>query len=139
MRRRISRHGKSRRIRHAPPGTAPGTVIVPEDALRLKVRAIRYNETELDEKEVTTVQEIKARMDASPGHNHWIHIQGFGDKVFFEQLADSFGIHRLQMEDVMNTYQRPKAEEFQNHIFLVSRIVTDTGMGLSNDQLSLFL
>ena len=139
MRRRSPRQNKNKRFRHAPPGTAPGTVIVPEDALKLRVKAVMYSESALDEKEVSNVNEIKARLDANPGSIHWIDIKGLGDKVFYEQLADCFGIHRLQMEDVMNTYQRPKAEEFKTHLFLVSRVIRDTGTGLTNDQLSLFL
>jgi len=130
---------RSKRFRHAPPGTAPGTVIVPDDALNLRVKAIRFTETVMDEQSVTSVSQIKARMDADPGSIHWIDIKGLGDKSFYEQLADCFSIHRLQMEDVMNTYQRPKAEEYQGHLFLVSRVIRDAGAGLSNEQLSLFL
>src|SRR5678815_4001595 len=104
MRRRSPRTHRSKRVRHAPPGTAPGTVIVPDDALNLRVQAIRYSESVMDEQSVTSVSQIKARMDADPTAIHWIDIKGLGDKTFYEQLADCFGIHRLQMEDVMNTY-----------------------------------
>lgn len=139
MRRRSLRTHRSKRLRHSPPGTAPGSVIVPDDALNLRVKAIRYDEFMIDEQSVTSASQIKARLDANPGSIHWIDIKGLGDKTFYEQLADCFGIHRLQMEDVMNTYQRPKAEEYQGHLFLVSRVIREAGMGLSNEQISLFL
>ena len=112
---------------------------MPEDALQLKVKAIRFTETELDEAGLSSVTEIKTRVEASPNSVHWIHIQGFGNKAFFEQLADSFGIHRLQMEDVLNTYQRPKAEDNPDYLFLVSRLLQDGGAAITNDQISLFL
>ena len=43
------------------------------------------------------------------------------------------------MEDVVNVYQRPKAEEFKGHLFFVSRMITEKQGLLLNDQLSIFL
>ncbi|HNP99248.1 MAG TPA: magnesium/cobalt transporter CorA, partial [Bacteroidia bacterium] len=54
-------------------------------------------------------------------------------------LADCFGIHRLQMEDVVNVYQRPKVEDYKDHLFLISRVMREKDMQLINDQLSLFV
>jgi len=138
-RKNVRLRNRSRRLKHSPPGTAPGTVVIPDGALKPKVRALMYNESFLEDKELSNVNEIKARIEANRHCFHWIDIRGHGDKVFFEQLADCFHIHRLQMEDVINTYQRPKSEEFETHLFLVSRILRDGGNGISNDQISLFL
>jgi magnesium transporter len=44
------------------------------------------------------------------------------------------------MEDVINTYQRPKLEEFDDHLFIVTRLLhINSDVALRNDQLSLFL
>ncbi len=49
-----------------------------------------------------------------------------------------FGLHRLALEDVLNTHQRPKAEEFDDHIFFVTRMFRpDTAA--RTEQLSIFL
>jgi magnesium transporter len=85
------------------------------------------------------VQAIKSQLENYPDRTHWIDIKGFGDKAFYEQVADCFGIHRLQMEDVFNVYQRAKAEEYQGHLFLVSRCIREENGNLIYDQLSLFL
>ena len=63
----------------------------------------------------------------------------FSNKLFFEQLADNFGIHRLQMEDVVNVYQRPKVEEYNGHVFFISRVLSENEGVYQNDQLSIFL
>ena len=130
---------KRKRTRHAPPGTAPGSLYVPEGSLKPKVKIFSYDQNSFEEKEVQGVEAIKSQVENFPDKNHWIDIKGFGDKLFFEQLADRFGIHRLQMEDVFNVYQRAKAEEYQGHLFLISRCLKEENGFISNDQLSLFL
>jgi magnesium transporter len=130
---------KRKRTRHAPPGTAPGSLHVPEGSLKPKVKIFSYDLNSFEEKEVQGVQAIKSQVENFPDKNHWVDIKGFGDKSFFEQLADCFGIHRLQMEDVFNVYQRAKAEEYQGHLFLVSRCIKEENGYISNDQLSFFL
>ena len=130
---------KRKRHRHAPPGTAPGSLNVPEGSLKPKVKILSYDQDSFEEKEVNGVHAIKSQVENYPNKNHWIDIRGFGDKPFFEQLADIFGIHRLQMEDVFNVYQRAKAEDYQGHLFLVSRCLKEENGFITNDQLSLFL
>jgi magnesium transporter len=139
VKRKSHRQRQRKRYRHAPPGTSPGSVIVPDHAQQLSVTAIRYDDQQLAEQPVATVAALQAILRDFPSQVHWIRIEGLGNKEFYEQLADCFSIHRLQMEDVMNTYQRPKVEESREHLFLVSRILTDGGEGLGSDQLSLFL
>ena len=133
------RHHRIRRIKHAPPGTAPGAINVPDDALNLKIRSFVYDQESVLESELYSIDDIKLQLKNNPLKIHWFDIKGFGNKVFFEQIADFFGIHRLQMEDVVNVYQRPKVEEFKGHLFLISRVLGENGSVFQNDQLSIFL
>ena len=130
---------KTKKVRHSPPGTAPGVINIPSDALELRIKSFYYDRNEYFEKELTGVSEMRNQLNSLPYHCHWFDIKGFGNKEFLEQLADCFGIHRLQMEDVVNVYQRPKAEEFKGHLFFISRIVSEKQGFLINDQMSLFL
>jgi len=130
---------RTRKFRHAPPGTSPGAINIPEGALKPVVRAFVYNADIFEEKILPDASSVKAWVDGTPGMMHWIDIQGLGDKIFFEQLADEFHIHRLQMEDVINVYQRPKADEGTESLFLVSRMITQPDGLLVNNQLSIFI
>lgn len=130
---------RARKYRHSPPGTAPGAINVPDDALKQRIRSFIYNIDSYRETELSAISEIKTQLAAEPEKVHWFDIKGFGDKHFLEQLADCFGIHRLQMEDVVNVYQRPKIEDYKEHLFLISRVMTEKEDQLINDQLSLFL
>ena len=139
MKRPSHKVNRSKKIRHSPPGTAPGALLIPADALDLKINSFAYDQHEYFEKELNGVSGIRDQLNANPEKLHWFDIKGFGDKKFLEQLADCFNIHRLQMEDVVNVYQRPKAEEFKDHLFFISRMISEKSGVLVNDQLSLFL
>ena len=128
-----------KKFRHSPPGTSPGSLDIPTDALNLRIKTIYYDESEYVESDLFTIEDIRNQLNTNPSKIHWFDIKGFKDKKFLESLADCFGIHRLHMEDVVNVYQRAKAEDFNNHLFFISRVLTEKDELLQNDQLSLFL
>jgi len=48
----------------------------------------------------------------------WIHLDSF-DADSVRQLADRFGWHELDLEDVFSTRQRPKIDEYPEYLFSV--------------------
>ena len=128
-----------KRIKRLPPGTAPGVINVPDDALKLCIRSFYYDAGSITEIELHTIQEIKSQLQNNPDKVHWFDIKGFSNRDFLEQLAELFGIHRLQMEDVVNVYQRPKVEEYKGHLFFISRVLYEVDNVIQNEQLSIFL
>jgi magnesium transporter len=122
------------------PGAAPGVITLSEDALQPRLFLTSFNTEKLLETPMEDIGQVKRRIDENPELLHWVELKGFGDRSLLENFCHTFHIHRLEMEDVINTYQRPKLEEFQDHLFVVTRILklgADTS--LRNDQLSLFL
>ncbi len=71
----------------------------------------------------------------------WVRIEGLADKAFFARLAEHVGIHALVMEDVLNTHQRAKLEDYDNFIFAVLRHTSwqEESGDLSDDQVSFIL
>lgn len=126
--------------KRTPPGAAPGAINIASDALPPRLFVTSYNTETLREKPVSNLAEIQEIIRLYPEHTHWIELKGFGDKSLMENFCHEFGIHRLEMEDVINTYQRPKLDETEEHLFVVSRVlkVADDGQ-CNNEQLSLFL
>ena len=52
----------------------------------------------------------------------WIDISGIHDVSAIEKIGQQFAIHPLVLEDILNTTQRPKFEEYDNYLFLVMRV-----------------
>jgi magnesium transporter len=122
--------------RQTRPGAAPGTVIAPVAAQRPVIDLIVYGPSKLVELNDASIEDIRRARREHPVA--WVNVTGLGDAELINQLAELFALHKLSMEDVMNVHQRPKAEEFEDHIFLVTRMVRD-GEGVHTEQMSFFL
>ncbi|MBK9401064.1 MAG: magnesium/cobalt transporter CorA [Bacteroidetes bacterium] len=122
------------------PGAAPGAISLSPDAVPPKLYLTSFSAELLKETPVDSLDMIKERIKSHPDLLHWVELKGFGNRALLENFCHEFGIHRLEMEDVINTYQRPKLEEFDDHLFIVTRLLkTHQDASLRNDQLSLFL
>ncbi|WCO03205.1 magnesium/cobalt transporter CorA [Psychroserpens ponticola] len=53
----------------------------------------------------------------------WININGLNNLKDIEKLGEHYNLHPLTLEDIVNTSQRPKLEEFQNYIFIVFKML----------------
>jgi magnesium transporter len=97
---------------------------------------IAYGPEEFEERDIHDPKEIKAFIGRYPVL--WVNVNGLGDAKLIGQLGELFGLHRLALEDVVNTGQRAKMEDYDNHLFIVSRMAT-LDEQLLTEQISLFL
>ncbi|HZL99110.1 MAG TPA: magnesium/cobalt transporter CorA [Planctomycetota bacterium] len=133
--------GGKRRQRHRghhPPGTSPGTLVVPPGARPPRLRVIAYGPEHIEERELADPQQLRALLGRWPVL--WVDVDGLGDVAVIEALGALFGLHRLALEDVTNLHQRPKAQRFGEHLFVVARMPVGSESGaLETEQLSLFI
>ncbi len=54
----------------------------------------------------------------------WINITGIHDTDLIDSIGERFGLHPLTCEDIVNTDQRPKLEEFPGYMFIVLKMMT---------------
>jgi magnesium transporter len=84
---------------------------------QIRIHVIDYDETTFEEKEVPSVEACAAFRDR-PSVT-WINVDGVHDPALLEQLGEAFGLHRLVMEDILNTDQRPKLEDYGDYLYIV--------------------
>ena len=104
-------------------GAPPGTLvhIGEKRTEKVKITVFDYNETYYEEKEVTTIEEcypFKERPSIT-----WINIDGVHDPEIIEKIGLHFNIHPLILEDILNTEQRPKYDDFGDYIFTVIKMI----------------
>jgi len=119
-------------------GTRPGSLIfVGEQRTdRIRIRIFSFNETELEESEVSTIGEAANRM--KPGYMNWINIDGLHDPAIIAETGKAFNIQNLVLEDVMNTVQRPRYDAGNDQLAIISKFLIyqrDT-RGIETDQVS---
>jgi len=130
--------------RHADPGTAPGTLRAPVERKvdEVRMRLLRYGAWGCEERELTTVAEVEeARRVAAGGEPgvFWLDVVGLHDVDVLAALGRVFSLHALALEDVVNVGQRPKVEEYDDHLFVIVRGFHEDGDELEPEQLALFL
>lgn len=105
-------------------GLAPGTLvhIGEKKAEKVVIRVLAYNTEKLIEKELDSVEECLEFKD-QPDINLWINIDGLDRVDFIEKLGNCFNIHPLTLEDVLNTGQRPKTEDYDSYIYAVLKMI----------------
>ena len=104
-------------------GLPPGTVVhVGEKRYeRVKLSVINYDSADFQEKEVNNVEEAFSLRNKSSVT--WLNIDGVHQPEIIEQIGKHFGIHPLVLEDIANTGQRPKMEDFDDYIYVVLRML----------------
>lgn len=122
------------------PGESPGTFVVKDTALKSKIDIYAYNAEVLDKLETISIKAVFEFIDRHPNKFYWIDVQGLGAQDVLNTLQQQFNVNALVMEDVVNTHQRPKFEEFAEYAFAVNRVLElDENLLLKNEQLSFIM
>jgi len=122
-------------------GLAPGTLVhtgekkIDKPAISL----IEYDQERLDEKNLSTIEEAFDCRDSTI--TSWININGLHDIALLEKIGDHFSIHPLVLEDIVNTYQRPKSEDYDNQLFCVLKVfnLEEETKEINSEQISFIL
>jgi magnesium transporter len=134
---RTASHKHTRRRHHDQPGTAPGTLSVPEGASTPVITVIAYNDSDLIEQTLSSAQEIPSFLAQWPVT--WINIDGLGSIELLDQLGQIFKLHPLALEDVSNLHHRSKAEDYDDYFFIITHMMRMIDDQLDNEQLSIFI
>jgi magnesium transporter len=125
-----------RRRRRTPPGAPPGTLVADPAAPKPVISAIAYGPQSFEERSEIAPDEIAALRGK---HQFlWIDADGLGDIAVLQEIGRMFGLHNLALEDVVNVHQRPKIEDYEDHLFIVCRLAHGN-TPLETEQVSIFL
>lgn len=126
--------------RRQKPGTAPGTLVPPEGAAASRVHVMAWNEDEIEEFDIKNdagVESLPSLLKRWPVV--WINVDGLGSTALIEKFGEVFGLHPLALEDVLHTHQRSKTDDYDDHIFTVTRMARLIDDNLDSEQISIFL
>jgi magnesium transporter len=122
-------------------GFPPGSLVHVGNVLGSVTRmsVIDYSNEVLEERQIQSLDEIlqyKERDSVT-----WVIIEGLTNVGIVEKIGELFGIHPLVLEDILNTHQRPKLEEYDDYLYLVlkSLLPEDGRFSVSYEQISLLV
>jgi len=106
-------------------GLPPGTLVHIGERKSEKVTVVvfRYSTTSCEEKQVEQVDQLSPPAGESI---IWVNVGGVHKVEMVETLGKQFSLHPLLLEDVTNTDQRPKLDDYEAYIFLVMKMLSMT-------------
>jgi magnesium transporter len=120
-------------------GLPPGSLVhIGEKKVEeVKITIIDYDETHYQEKEAKTIEECFTFKDKPTVT--WINVEGIHQVEILEKLGECYGFHPLILEDILNTDQRPKTEDFGDYLYIVLKMLYPNNSEVVTEQISLIL
>ena len=121
------------------PGSEPGTLIIEPDAKPSRIILIDYDEDNAVRKVDITPNACAPYIGTNTVS--WMDIQGLGSETVLKQVGAIFNLHPLLLEDVVNVPQRPKLEDYNNQLLVISHMVRlkEDESGFDTEQVSFVL
>lgn len=123
-------------------GMAPGSMVhVGQQKMsQSKVSIIEYHADEFfEERESAHIHELARARDSKPVT--WINIAGLHETEKIAKIGEIFSIHPLLLEDILNTEQRPKIDQYDDYLYLILKMIhwqEDTNR-IETEQISIVL
>jgi magnesium transporter len=118
-----------------PPGTPVHVGEKRDEPVELQV--IDYNEDEVKEATLRTVEECASYAGTSTVS--WINVTGVHDVGLLDELGKAYGLHPLVVEDIANTTQRPKADDYEDLLYVSLKMLSPGQGKVEVEQVSLVL
>lgn len=120
-------------------GLPPGTLvhIGERKSEKVTVTVFRYSGADCEELQQEQVDGLSQPVDETV---IWINVGGVHQVEMVETLGKQFSLHPLMLEDVANTDQRPKLDDYETYFFLVIKMLSLTKRNeIAVEQVSLVL
>jgi magnesium transporter len=120
-----------------PPGSLVHVGHVLETESRISV--IDYSKDNVEQRVVQSIDEIAQYKDSDTVT--WIIIEGLTNVEIVESIGNAFNIHSLVLEDILNTHQRPKFEEYDGYLYIVLKSILpkEATFSVNYEQISILL
>ena len=116
-------------------GLPPGSLVYTgAEDISTKITLIEYNKDIFNQK---TIKECPKFTDEDTVK--WIKINGFRDVEILKKIGKCFNLHPLVLEDILNTHQRPKVEDYNDYLYIVLKLFDVTDDHITTKQISLIL
>jgi magnesium transporter len=105
-------------------GLAPGTLVHVGEVHEHEhsITLYDYNESSLEKRLINSITELLPYKETNS--TSWVIVDGLKDIAIIDEIGKHFAIHPLVLEDILNTHQRPKFEEFTDYLYIVVKALT---------------
>lgn len=100
-------------------GVAPGSLVHVGEIKVVKpsIKLFDYDDANLNEVSFPSIEESRAY--TRQNKFWWLNVHGLQNTDIMAEIGGRFGLHPLVLEDIVNTQQRPKLEDYGHYLFVV--------------------
>lgn len=137
---RKSMSGRGRHVSYAERvGLPPGTLLSSEEEVPISYEMFDFDSelyTESHGDGLPSLEDLKKTETVT-----WLNVTGVENQDLLHYLGKEFDIHPVVLEDIQNTVQRPKIEEYENLLFLTFRMLqwNEDSSQIVTEQLSVLI
>ena len=115
--------GRFRKLMSHKQGLPPGALVHIGNELHATtdLYLFEYNKDYIDEKKIDSVDQLDSA--GSSDTIYWLNVNGLADTKVIEAIGKKFDIHHLLLEDIVNTAQRPKMDDYSDKLYLTIKMV----------------
>jgi magnesium transporter len=103
------------------PGSVPGTLEIEDDAVPSQIVLIDYNEKRAVRLKNLAPEDCSTYLTRDS--ISWFDVAGLGSKDVLQKLGQVFELHPLVLEDIVNVPQRPKVENYDDQLLIITQMV----------------
>jgi magnesium transporter len=100
------------------------------------ITLIEYDAGALQETHFDSLAACQACAPSQP--KLWLNVHGLHEPAVMQEIGKRFQLHPLVLEDILNTDQRPKVDDYGNYLFLVARFFNydEANLAVTTEQVS---
>lgn len=122
-------------------GLPPGSLIHVGNVLDsvTSMTVLDYSKESTEEQRIQSIDDILKYKDSDTVT--WVIVEGLTNVPIVRRIGDIFCIHPLVLEDILNTHQRPKFEEYDDYLYIVlkSLIPENKPLTVAYEQISILV
>jgi magnesium transporter len=104
-----------------------------------RISVIDYSKSTIEKRTVKAIADILPYKQTDTVT--WVNIEGLTDVSIIDAIGRHFDIHSLVLEDILNTHQRPKLEDYNDYLYIVLKALAlgHNGFIVEYEQISVLI
>ena len=104
-------------------GESPGTLVHIGHKFKeqSEITLIEYDKDSEKQYNINNIEEAFVREEQE--NIKWLNIEGLDDIELIEKIGQKFNLHPLMLEDILNTNQRPKIDDYDSYMFIILKVL----------------
>lgn len=117
---------------------SPGTFLFTgeQKVENASLQLITYDKDEISEVSLNNIEEALAKINGT-NQMSWLNVIGLHEIDIVKRLVEHFEFHKLSGEDILSVGQRPKLDEYEHYIHIVSKMFRVNNGEIEDEQVTI--